>query len=93
MVFFGMEKRLWFKAKLFGWGWYPATWEGWLVILIWVGILVAHTSYLGSWTEKSPSELSYPEMFEFLIPFAIYTGLLIWVSYVKGEKPRWRWGK
>ena len=29
------EKKLWFRAKCYGWGWYPCSWEGWLVILIW----------------------------------------------------------
>jgi predicted GH43/DUF377 family glycosyl hydrolase len=27
------QKRIfWFRAKEYGWGWYPATWEGWLVL-------------------------------------------------------------
>jgi len=24
----------WFKAKLYGWGWDPAIWQGWLVLLV-----------------------------------------------------------
>ena len=24
-----MPQKLWFKAKLYGWGWYPCSWEGW----------------------------------------------------------------
>ncbi len=30
------DRRLWFKAKNFGWGWYPSTWEGWIVLLIYI---------------------------------------------------------
>ena len=26
----------WFKRKLYGWGWTPVKWQGWLVIFIWV---------------------------------------------------------
>ena len=31
--------QLWFKAKKYGYGWYPATWQGWLVILVYLTIL------------------------------------------------------
>ncbi len=24
--------KYWFKAKNYGWGWYPATWQGWLIL-------------------------------------------------------------
>lgn len=24
-------KHLWFKRKLYGWGWVPVRWQGWLV--------------------------------------------------------------
>ena len=26
----------WFKAKLYGWGWTPAKWQGWLVVLTYI---------------------------------------------------------
>jgi hypothetical protein len=26
-----MTTKLWFKAKNYGWGWYPITWQGWLI--------------------------------------------------------------
>ena len=30
------KSKLWFRAKNYGWGWYPCSWEGWTVLLIWV---------------------------------------------------------
>ena len=33
-------KGYWFKRKIFGWGWAPATWQGWLVITIFVGFIL-----------------------------------------------------
>jgi hypothetical protein len=46
------EKKIWFPAKRYGWGWGPPTcWQ------------------------------------------ALLTLLLIGICYLKGEKPRWRWGK
>lgn len=29
-------RRLWFRAKYYGWGWYPVTWEGWVVLLTYI---------------------------------------------------------
>ena len=33
-------KKLWFRAIYYGWGWYPCSWEGWLVLLVWVLLFV-----------------------------------------------------
>ena len=30
----------WFDPKIFGWGWRPITWQGWLITLILVILLV-----------------------------------------------------
>ncbi|MEK7177676.1 MAG: hypothetical protein AAB705_02520 [Patescibacteria group bacterium] len=73
------NRRLWFKAKNFGWGWYPSTWEGWIVLLV-------YTLYI---TITSTTSCSFKSSFEIL--FA--TILLIIVCFLKGEKPEWRWGK
>lgn len=37
------DSRLWFKAKRFGWGWVPVTWEGWALtggygVVVWWGL-------------------------------------------------------
>ena len=29
----------WFKAKLYGWGWVPVKWQGWLVVAVAIGFL------------------------------------------------------
>ena len=43
-------KQLWFKAKTYGYGWYPVTWQGWLVILIYV----LGVAGFGFWYEADP---------------------------------------
>ena len=36
------DPRYWFPAKRYGWGWgLPSTWEGWVVLGVYVGLLVA----------------------------------------------------
>jgi hypothetical protein len=73
-------KKLWFKAKHYGWGWYPCSWEGWLALLIWVVLFMISINTLDH------------EWLKNLIVISIFTIILIWVCYKKGEKPCWRWG-
>ncbi len=77
-----IQKKYWFPAKRYGWGWGPpATWQGWLVMLIWFAILVAVSPWLVL--------RSWPLFFLFIIAM---TAIVIAIGYLKGEPPRWRWG-
>lgn len=81
------EKKLWFKRKWYGWGWYPVTWQGWAVVGIYVGlvavILVNIDLYHGA-----------KEIFSnVVLTIVILTGFLIYICYKKGETPKWQWGK
>lgn len=83
-----MKKRLWFKAKLYGWGWYPATWEGWLCLFAYI-VLMMFVAL------RAESMYSYEiDALISVIPVAVVlTVLLLFICYKTGEKPRWRWGK
>lgn len=79
---------LWFKAHKFGYGWYPATWQGcclltiMLVLAIFVGYLVNNQSY-------SVSDMlisAFP--FWFLILTTFFA-----IVHRTGEKGKWRWGE
>ena len=74
-------KKLWFKRKLYGWGWTPVSWEGWLVLFVWV---VLFTFVMVKMDH---------EWLKNLIVIFIMTGILIYICYQKGEKPKWQWGK
>lgn len=76
----------WFKAKLYGWGWAPATWQGWLVM---VGYIVAVTLLALTIDKNSPAR---EIVFTFILPVALLTITLFRICYKKGEKPRWQWG-
>lgn len=76
--------KIWFKAKEYGYGWYPATWEGWLVTLIYV---VAIT-FLVFIFEQNVSGL----LWQYLGMVFGLSLMLIFICYKKGEKPGWRWG-
>ena len=73
---------LWFKKKLYGWGWVPVKWQGWLVIALSVsfGILV---TYLGK-KDNSPGLEG--------LAVLIMIGTICYFGYKKGEKPSWQWG-
>lgn len=82
--------RLWFKAKKYGYGWYPATWEGMVVILAFIilhtlGVLLLLAS-LSRWP-------SGPVTLWFSLFFILNTATLIAICIKKGERPRWRWGE
>lgn len=76
----------WFKRRLFGWGWTPATWQGWVVILIYLVMVIALALTVD---ESSPTREVF---FTFLLPLIILTSLLIRICYQKGERPKWSWG-
>jgi len=76
-----MNKKLWFKRKLYGYGWTPCSWEGWFVVLIWITFFAF-----------AMSDLDH-ESFKNILFIILSTAFLIFISYKKGEKPRWQWGK
>ncbi|MBP6866625.1 MAG: hypothetical protein KBC12_03740 [Candidatus Pacebacteria bacterium] len=72
----------WFKRKLYGWGWVPVKWQGWLVVLIGITVLFAGI-YIGEIDDAPGAAL-----FGLLLMLA----LIFTFCYWKGEKPRWQWG-
>jgi len=73
-------KKIWFKRKQYGWGWYPYSKEGWIVTIIAVlAILVIGLNYGGT---------------PYFIPSVIAIALiLILIARKTGEEPKWSWGK
>ncbi|HZZ67900.1 MAG TPA: hypothetical protein VFE18_06985 [Phenylobacterium sp.] len=43
----GFEPQPWFRAKAYGYGWVPASWQGWLVTVAFMVLIIA-TSVLFS---------------------------------------------
>jgi len=80
-------ERYWFKRKLYGWGWTPATWQGWLITLIYIVLIFSFALTLDE--NSSDREVA----FTFLLPLILLTTTLMYIAYKKGESPRWQWGK
>ena len=83
-----MEQKVWFRAKRFGWGWYPVTWQGWGVVLLYVVALIAGSNYVKN-HESSGSDFAL----QFVPQVIVLTTFLIIICYKTGEKPAWRWGR
>lgn len=81
------KQHLWFKRKLYGWGWTPCSWQGWLVTAVYVAGVV-----LSALTIEETSR-THEVAFTFILPVVLMTIVFIRVAYAKGEKPRWQWGK
>jgi hypothetical protein len=80
-------KQIWFKAKEYGYGWYPATWQGWATIAAYLIFNFSNYFLIKSQT-KSEGDLLVNFVFDMLLS----TLLLVLVAMSKGEKASWRWG-
>jgi len=80
-------KKLWFKRKIFGWGWVPVRAEGMIVVLIYTISLFA---IFLSVDRKSHSVSD--TLYGIFLPFIAVTVLLILICFWKGERPHWQWG-
>ena len=76
----------WFKAKLYGWGWVPATWQGWLAIALYIVIVAALALTVKE--NSAPSEVPV----YFILSVVLLTTALLVLCYKTGEQPHWRWG-
>jgi len=77
------EKRYWFPAKRYGFGWgLPCSWQGWLVLGGYVLLLATGRVLL------PPSQT-----IKFVVYVVALSVVLVAICYAKGEPPKWRWGR
>lgn len=80
--------NIWFKRKKYGWGWTPVTWQGWATLILYI-ILMVWIFNIFPLSEKIISKENF-------LPLALWfdtTVILVWISYKKGESPKWQWGE
>ncbi len=87
------SKKLWFKNKSYGYGWYPASWEGWLVVVVYFVILtVVIKDFLPVALAPHDRNVVTADVWWYLGKVFALTLLLIIIARLTGEKPEWRWG-
>ncbi|MEO6728343.1 MAG: hypothetical protein ABIM99_00310 [Candidatus Dojkabacteria bacterium] len=77
----------WFKNKKYGYGWTPATKEGWIVLAVFF-VVIAITGFVCA--VITDSEMTFTILFCILV--LIETFILLIVARVKGEEAEFRWG-
>lgn len=82
-------EKYWFKRKKYGYGWTPATWQGWAVITLYIAIAVGGAATL----KDTPKNTFSNELWLYLLFLLVSTVALIKICYKKGPSPRWQWGK
>ncbi|MSR76398.1 MAG: hypothetical protein EXS68_02295 [Candidatus Ryanbacteria bacterium] len=81
-----MKKKLWFRAKDYGWGWQPSSWEGWLIIVAYIMGM-----FFIFWRIDTDSHSASDTLINFIPQSIILTAILIWTASAFGERPEWRW--
>jgi hypothetical protein len=76
----------WFKRKLYGWGWTPVKWQGWVSLLLYV-ILIFAIAF-----RVHDTDLGHHIVLTFVVPIVVLTAVFIGIAYLKGESPKWQWG-
>ncbi len=74
--------KLWFKRKRYGYGWSPATKEGWIVTIIFLLLIF---SIAIKYSKANP--------IKFMSYLILLVTVFMLIAYKKGEKPKWQWGK
>lgn len=77
----------WFKRKVWGWGWVPARWQGWLSLLILIAAFVLILVPFVSNPAPTPADIG-----RFAACVLLWIGAIIALCYLTGEPPRWQWG-
>lgn len=77
------EEKYWFPAKRYGWGWgLPATWQGWVSLVLYLVLIVFFARVFPP--DRQPTM--------FLVSILALSSILIFICWLKGEPPEWRWG-
>lgn len=77
------------KRKRFGWGWTPTTWQGWLFIVLQIGVLFTAAMQLPA----KPVQPSTDQLVRLCIIVSFVIATIVLVGSQVGPTPRWRWGK
>ena len=80
-------KKYLFKRRRYGWGWTPVSWQGWVIVFVPLGVIIANAFLLPGENTTALNLLYY-----LIITFLLVI-LLILVVAKNSPKPKWRWGK
>lgn len=77
------SESYWFPAKRYGWGWgLPSHRMGWITMITYIVVVTA-----GAFVIDAEKRIG-----AYLAMVAVCTLGLLAICWMKGERPRWRWG-
>jgi hypothetical protein len=82
---------MWFRAKPDGWGWTPASWQGWVVAALYVAAVGSWLGYYFSTREAL--RLGWHFDLAAAWPVLVASAILIAICWLKGERPSWYRGE
>ncbi len=89
-------KKVWFKAKRYGWGWTPSSWQGWVIMLAYAVVLAwsvgRFSNYVIEHSGEPFGDILFPVLMHALW-VSLLIGSLLYICVKTGEKPSWRWGE
>lgn len=74
--------KYWFRAKRYGYGWVPCTWQGWLVVVVYIVLMTLNAFRLEHKFGESNEAIPH-----IIIQALIMTTILIYISYKKACPP------
>lgn len=81
------DKKYWFRKRKHGVGLTPATWQGWLLLIVFILLFLSIPHLSGNLNYASNRTKIIAEL-------VVLVTIFVAVVYWKGEKPiQWRWGK
>lgn len=80
------QGKLWFRAKRYGWGWTPSTWQGWTVLVLYLAVVLVAALIMAT---RPSLDLVYCAG---MLLGVLATLGLAYIAYRTGDPPRWRWG-
>jgi len=81
---------LWFRTRTYGWGWTPATAEGWLVFAVFVAGVIVNV-VIFEYRKRGGGDARSATI-SFLVWLAVLVAALVTICWATGERPRWHWG-
>jgi len=91
-------RKLWFRAREFGWGWFPISWQGWAITVLYALLFTFTFLIFFGWVgAAAESRFELRDVIFGVLEFLVVLGLLSYslfrICTKWGEAPKWRWGR
>lgn len=84
------DKKYWFKRRRFGYGWTPVTWQGWLLMIVFLAVAIVSAIIIFPGKSQRPTT---NETLLFLAITVVDLAVFLKITLAKSPAPKWRWGK